>query len=144
MVELGQVVSRRSPGDFDFLFFRRIIELDQKHEAIELRFGQRIRAFLYDWVLRGEHEKWCVEYEWFADRSDAALLHRFEHCRLSLWRSTVDLVGKDDVGEHRSVDKLKFAPAPCPILKNIRTGDVHRHQVWSELDAAELKRHRFR
>src|SRR3954453_18101845 len=120
MVEFGQVVSRRGPGNLDFLFFRRIIELNEKHEAIELRFGKRIRAFLFDWVLRGEHQKGCVEHEWFADRGDAPLLHRFEHSGLCLWRSAVDLVGKDDVGEYRSVDKLKLAPSPCPILKNIR------------------------
>ena len=45
-------------GD-DLLFFlvRRIADAQLEHEAVELRFGQRVRAFLLDRVLRGEHEE---------------------------------------------------------------------------------------
>ena len=35
----------------------RIAELDRDQEAVELRFGQRIRADLLDGILRGDHEE---------------------------------------------------------------------------------------
>ena len=34
-----------------------IIDLDVEHEAVELRFGQRIGSFLLDRVLRGDDEE---------------------------------------------------------------------------------------
>ncbi len=36
---------------------RGIADFQFQHEAVDLRFGQRISAFLLDRVLRGEHEK---------------------------------------------------------------------------------------
>ena len=34
-----------------------IVDEHVEHEAVELRFGQRIGAFLLDRVLRGQHEE---------------------------------------------------------------------------------------
>ena len=36
---------------------RRVADADLEHEPVELRLGQRIRAFLLDRVLRREHEE---------------------------------------------------------------------------------------
>ena len=36
---------------------RRIADLQFQHEAVHLRFGQRIGAFLFDRILRGQHEE---------------------------------------------------------------------------------------
>ena len=43
--------------DFALRFVRRIAHLDAHQEAVELRFGQRIRAVMLDGILRGDHEK---------------------------------------------------------------------------------------
>ena len=51
--QLRQVVARGGPRDLHLLGLGRIVQLDQEHEAIELRLGQRIGAFLFDRVLRG-------------------------------------------------------------------------------------------
>ncbi len=59
------------------------------------------------------------------------------------WRGTVDFVGQHDVGEHGAVDEVKFATAVGRILKNVGAGDVHRHEVGRELDAAKMQRHGF-
>ena len=39
--------------------------------------------------------------------------------------------------------KLEIAPPVGSVLKDIRPGDIHRHQVGRELDAAEAQRHRL-
>ena len=52
------VMSRRgAAGDFEFLAEVRILDEHLEHEPILLRFGQRIRPFLLDRVLRGQHEE---------------------------------------------------------------------------------------
>jgi hypothetical protein len=52
---------RRRPHDVDLLVVRRMLDDDVEHEAIELRFGQRIRAFELDRVLRREDVERLVE-----------------------------------------------------------------------------------
>ena len=119
MIELGQRVAGRRAGDLDLLGFRRIIQLDQEHEPIELRLGQRIGPFLLDRVLRGQHQERRFESKRLADHRHLVLLHGFEHGRLRLRRGAVDLVGQHDVGEDRPVHELKLAlarrrrPAGC-------------------------------
>ena len=73
-----------------------------QHEAIELRFGQLIGAFLFERILRGEHEERIGEgIGCFADR-DLPLLHRFEQRALHLGGRAVDFVGENQVGEERA------------------------------------------
>ena len=43
--------------DADFVLGDEVGHHDVEHEAIELRFRQRIRAFELDRILRGEHEE---------------------------------------------------------------------------------------
>ena len=38
---------------------------------------------------------------------------------------------------------MKLSPAFGVFLQDIGAGDIHRHQVGRELDAAELQRQRF-
>ena len=47
--------------DLELLVFRRMLDDDVEHEAIELRFGQRIGAFELDRVLRREDVERLVE-----------------------------------------------------------------------------------
>ena len=75
-----------------------------------------------------------------ADR-DLVLLHRLQQRRLRLRRRAVDLVGQDHVAEDRPLEEAELAGARSPVfLDHLGAGDVRRHQVGRELDAAELQR----
>ena len=66
------------------------------------------------------------------------LLHRLEERRLRLRGCPVDLVGENDVGEHRTSDELEV-PCVCGgiLFDDVGAGDIRRHQVGRELDALE-------
>ena len=110
------------------------------HEPIELRFGQRIRAFLLDRILRREHEERLGQLVRLSGRGHGVLLHRLQQRGLRLrWRA-VDLVGQHDVGEDRPSGKLEDAPPGRVIfLEQLRARDVARHQVGRELHAREAQ-----
>ena len=74
----------RPPGDLELLLEARVLHEHLEHEAVLLRFGQRVGAFLLDRVLRREHEERVGEL--VADAADRylPLLHRFEQRGLRL------------------------------------------------------------
>ena len=78
-----------------------------------------------------------------ANHGDFLLLHRLQHRRLRLGRRTVDLVRQHQVGEDRTMHKFELASTTCHVLQDIRTGNVHGHQIGCELDPAKLQGHRF-
>src|SRR5581483_2239719 len=140
LVRLGTADRGRLHDDLNLVVERRILNLDLEHEAVELRLGQRVRAFLLDRVLRREDEKRQLERKGLPAGGDFVLLHRLEQRRLSLRRRPVDLVGEENIGEDRSLHELERAPAGRRILlKNIGAGDIRRHQVRRELDAIEVE-----
>ena len=47
----------RCAGDFELLVERGVLHVHLEHEAVLLRFGQRIGSLLLDRVLRGQHEE---------------------------------------------------------------------------------------
>jgi hypothetical protein len=52
----------------------------------------------------------------------------------------VDLVGEQDVGEHRALHELeRLAPGGAVVLDDLGAGDVAGHQVRGELDPAEFQ-----
>jgi len=51
LANFGLFVARGGRKDRLFLEGRGVVDLDVEHEPVELRFGQRIGAFLLDWVL---------------------------------------------------------------------------------------------
>ncbi len=77
----------------------RIIEQQLEQEPIELRFGQRIRAFLLDRILGGHHEERRGQRMRAAADGDLALLHRFEQRALHFRGRAVDLVREHEVRE---------------------------------------------
>ena len=86
---------------FSFLLLR-IVDDNFQHEAVELRFGQRVGAFLLDGVLRGHHQERLFQLvRGFAD-GDLAFLHGFEQGALHLGRGAVYFIRQDEVGENRS------------------------------------------
>ena len=104
-------------------------------EAVELRFGQRIGAFLLDRVLRGHHQEQRRQLVCAAPDADLALAHGFEQGRLNLGRGAVDFVRQHQVVEDRAL--LEHETAGFRAI-DFRTGDVGGQQVGGELDAMEL------
>ena len=64
--------------DGDFIVLRQVIHDDIEHEAIQLRFGERISAFHFDRVLSRENEERFLEDVAHAGSSDLVLLHGFQ------------------------------------------------------------------
>jgi hypothetical protein len=101
-------------GDAFFFIGGRVIDLDEEHEAVELRFREWVGAFLFDRVLGGEDEKRRLQRVGVSEQGHLVFLHRLQHGGLSLGRGAVDFVGEHDVGDHRAFDELElpFAAAP--------------------------------
>ena len=120
---------------------RRIADLQFQHEAVNLRFGQRIRAFLLDRILRGEHQERFVELVSLVANGDLFFLHRFEQRALHLGRRAVDFVGEDEIGEDRA-----FARGEAAGLRivNLRADDVGGQHVRRELQARKFHVHAVR
>ena len=56
--QMVRIKARVPAGDdLAFVGFLRIIDDDLEQEAVELRFGQRIRAVLVLWILCGDHKE---------------------------------------------------------------------------------------
>ena len=136
--ERGQLAQRGALDDFDLLLLGGIIEMERKHEAVKLRFRERVRAFLLDGILRGDHHKWIGQVAGNARDGDLALLHRLEQRRLGLGGRAVDFVGEQQIGENGTAFVLKFKTT-VPFLEQLGPNDIGGHQVGRELDALEGK-----
>jgi hypothetical protein len=66
---------------------------------------------------------------------DARLLHRLEQRRLRLRGRAVDLVGEQQLREHRAGEELERV---LLLVEHVAAAHVARHQVGRELDALEL------
>src|SRR5262249_33227024 len=91
-----------------------------------------------DRVLSGQHIERTRQIVTDTLDGDAAFLHGFKQCCLSLRRRAVDLVGEHDVREDWTANKLQRAPSGHAVfLDNLSSSDVRRHQVWCELNPLE-------
>ena len=79
-----------------------IVDVDLHQEAVELRFRQRIGAFLLERVLGREHVERPRQIVARAGDGDVLLLHRLQQRRLGARAGAVDLVGHQQLGEHRA------------------------------------------
>ena len=71
---------------------------------------------------------------------DLPLLHGLEQGGLRLGRRAVDFVGQDHVAEQRPFEEAEIAdPRAAILLDHVGAGDVGRHQVRRELNAAEAE-----
>ena len=129
--------------DLQLFIGGEVIEHGVEEEAIELGFGQRVSAFEFDGVLRGEHEERLGQTVARAAHGAGMLLHGFEQCGLRLGRRAIDLIGEQDVGEDGALDEGPGAAAAGGIFfDDVGAGDVGRHQVGRELDAFEIEAER--
>ena len=135
----------RPPGDFELLIVRRVVHEHLEHEAILLRLGQRVGAFLLDRVLGREDEERTAQFMSDPADGDLSLLHRFEQGRLRLRRGPVDFVREDDVREERPIKETELSLSRGPVLfDDFRAGDVRGHQVRRELNPTEIERQALR
>ena len=103
-----------------------------QQEAVQLGFGERVRALVLDGVLgRGDQER-VGQWAGGAVDGDLAFLHRFQQRRLGLGRGAVDLVGEQEVGEDRAGLEGELGGAG---VVDEGAGDIAGHQVGGELDA---------
>ncbi len=73
-----------------------------------------------------------------APDGDLPLLHRFKQRGLRLGGRTVDFVSQNGVRKYRAFHEPPFASTcGAVLLDNFRAGDVGRHQVGRELNAAK-------
>ncbi len=87
-----------------------------------------------DRILRGDHQKGLRQAMRVAVHRHLALVHRLEQRGLRLGSGAVDLVGQQDVGEHRPGLELEA------LLAGRVDGDAHHvagQHVAGELDALE-------
>jgi hypothetical protein len=71
-------------------------------EAVDLGFGEGVGAVGFDGVLGGQDQEWFGDLvAVFAD-GDLVFLHDFEEGGLDFGGGAVDLVGEQEVAEHRA------------------------------------------
>ena len=125
-LELGGAGDRPDPGgvevvgveapvvageDLDLLLLARVADVELEQEPVELGLGQRVGALLLDRVLGGDDDERLRQRVGVALDRHLALLHRLEQGGLRLRRRAVDLVGEEQVGEHRSLAEAERAAA---------------------------------
>jgi len=94
------VVGRRAVEDLPQFLAAAVLHEQLIEEAVELRFGQWIGAFLLQRVLRGEHVERLRQIVTRAGNGDVLLLHRLQQRRLRARAGAVDLVGHQQLREH--------------------------------------------
>jgi hypothetical protein len=68
-------IGGRLQNNLHFVLEIRITDFDVEHEPVELRFGKRIGAFLFDGVLGRQDKKRQVQRKSCAAGSDFVFLH---------------------------------------------------------------------
>ena len=131
---LQRIVVCALAQDFFLSFVRRIAHLDAHQEAIELGFGERIRAVVLDRILCGNDKKRVGQRKRFAVDGDLRIVHRFEQRGLRARGGAVDFVGENDVGKDRALTEFKIARFG---IVDADAEHVARQQVGRELDALE-------
>ena len=113
----------------------RVVDADVQQETVELRFGQRIGAFLLDRILRRHDQEQRGQRIRVAADGDLPLAHRFEQRRLHFGRRAVDFVGEDrlwKIGPRWNSKRRRLRPI------DLGAGEVGGQQIRRELHAVEI------
>src|SRR5262245_61446558 len=113
----------------------RIVHVYAQHEAIELRFRQRVGALELARVLRSDDQEVVGQTEHRALDAHLALLHRLEQRGLRLRAGAIDLIDQQHVGEQRAGMEHE---GTLLLLEYVHADDVARHEIGSALDTLEL------
>ena len=68
---------------------------------------------------------------------DGVLLHRLQERGLGFGWGAVDLVGEDDMGEERALNKAEGLATVGVFFEDVGAGDIGGHEIGGELDATE-------
>ena len=120
--------------DLDLDVRRGVADRQAEHESVELRLGQRVRAFVLDRVLRGDHHERRSQRVGLGVHRDLPFLHALQQRGLRLGAGSVDLVAEHDVGEDGARLELEITAL---LVEDVHAGDVGGEQVRGELDPAE-------
>jgi hypothetical protein len=108
--EVARVEPLRVPGQHrDLVVAARQVHRQLELEPVELRLRQRVGALVLHRVLGGGDDERVGEGVAHAVHGDLPLLHRLQQRRLRLRRGAVDLVGEQEVREHRPSRKENSA-----------------------------------
>ena len=121
-----------------FVFRTRVVQQHLHQEAVHLRFRQRISAFLFDRVLRGDDDEQLRQRVAVAGHGDLPFFHGFKQRGLDFGRGAVDFVGQDQVAEQRPRLEADLVLA-LDLVQHLGAGDVRGQQVGGELDAAHFR-----
>ncbi len=89
---------------------------------------------MLDGVLGGDDGEGFGQRTGVAVARDLVLLHRLEQSGLRFGRCSVDLIGEEQIGEHRAVAEPEVAVVIDELAQN-----VGRHQVRSELHSSRIE-----
>ncbi len=109
-----------------------------EQEPVALHLGEGIHALGLDGVLRGQHDERPGQRMGAPRQADLALGHDLQQGRLHLGGRPVDLVGEQEVDEHRPELDVE---ALAGRVVHPGADDVARHEVGGELDAGEGAAH---
>ncbi len=116
-----------------------IADIDLQQEAVELRLGQRVGAFLLERVLRRQHVERLGQRMILPGDRDAAFLHRLQQRRLRARARAVDFVGHQQLAEDRTRNEAERAPPALALFEHFRAQDIGGHQIGRALDALVLE-----
>ena len=140
-LRLRRVAPRGAAEDFRQVVGGGKGNVDLEEEAVELRLGQGVGALHFQRVLGRQDKEGLRQGVGLVGDGHRMLLHRLQQRRLRLGRGAIDFVGQDQVGKDGAALEAEAA-LPVAVLEYVRAGDVGRHQVRRELDAAELQAQR--
>jgi hypothetical protein len=127
--------------DFDLVILRWVGDDQFEEEAVELRFGERIRAFEFDGVLsRKDHEREGHGKALSINRN-VPLFHGFEERGLRFGGRAIHLVREQDGREDGAFSELELSEFR---VKYVGAEDVAGHEVGRELNSAIGQVERFR
>ena len=118
-----------------------IADVDLHQEAIELRLGQRVGAFLLERVLRRQNMERRRQVVARPSDRHVAFLHRLQQRRLGARAGPVDLVRHQQLGEDRPLDEAETAAAVEALLHYLGPENVGGHQVGGELHPQRVEPH---
>jgi hypothetical protein len=115
---------------------RQVAQPQPHEEPVELRLGQLIGALVLDRVVGRQHDERPGQRPRLPVDADLPLAHGLQQRGLGLRRRAVDLVGQQQLGEHRAGAEDHVAG---PLVIQRRADDVGGQQVGGELNAGEVQ-----
>ena len=112
------LITRRNQHHAPLRFDLGIADVHLQQKAVELRFRQRVGAFVLKWILRREHMERAWQNVVVSGNGYPLLLHRLEQCRLRPWTGSVDLVGHQELAKNRPLYEAKMTLSALGLLKH--------------------------